>query len=67
MSPLSNLLERRYNMKIGDIVKHKSGGPVMTVSEIDDEGGIGCTFWAEVHEEFVEHWFGEEELTPELS
>ena len=33
--------------KVGDVVKLKSGGPKMTVSSIDEDGYIGCTWFIE--------------------
>jgi uncharacterized protein YodC (DUF2158 family) len=39
------------NFKDGDMVELKSGGPKMTIMEIDDQGGLTC------------QWFSGSELT----
>jgi uncharacterized protein YodC (DUF2158 family) len=30
---------------IGDVVRLKSGGPEMTIDELDDNGGVGCVWF----------------------
>lgn len=46
-------------MKIGTIVQLKSGGPVMTVSKIDDVNAITCLWYASQQGEFRTHVFPE--------
>jgi uncharacterized protein YodC (DUF2158 family) len=36
---------------VGDVVRLKSGGPKMTVSEIKPDG-VGCMYWCEHHGEY---------------
>jgi uncharacterized protein YodC (DUF2158 family) len=33
------------NLKIGDVVALKSGGPDMTVENIDEQGNVTCTWF----------------------
>lgn len=33
------------NFKIGDVVNLKSGGPEMTVENIDNQGNVTCTWF----------------------
>lgn len=33
------------NFKIGDVVVLKSGSPIMTVADIDDQGNVTCTWF----------------------
>ncbi len=43
--------------RIGDTVQLKSGGPVMTVVEIDDADRVTCIWYAATQEEFRTHVF----------
>ncbi len=33
------------NLKIGDVVALKSGGPDMTVENVDEQGNVTCTWF----------------------
>jgi uncharacterized protein YodC (DUF2158 family) len=32
-------------MQVGDIVKLKSGGPLMTVLSVDNNQNVSCVYW----------------------
>ena len=53
--------------KPGDVVQLKSGGPKMTVSNIDSESGSGTTAWCQwfVDKKFVNGSFAAESLRSE--
>jgi uncharacterized protein YodC (DUF2158 family) len=55
------------NFKPGDLVKLKSGGPVMTVERVEDEGGgrmfVFCTWFDQKNVRMKEH-FNPETLDP---
>jgi uncharacterized protein YodC (DUF2158 family) len=45
--------------RIGDTVQLKSGGPVMTVVEIDDADRVTCIWYAATQGEFRTHVFAQ--------
>jgi len=49
--------ESSQKLKIGDVVELKSGGPTMTVSNIDKNGQIYCQWFAGEYDKDREGYF----------
>lgn len=39
-------------IRVGDVVRLKSGGPAMTVTAIEDSGKVECSYFASSNEMF---------------
>ena len=49
--------ESSQEFKIGDVVKLKSGGPTMTVNNIEENGEIYCQWFAGGYDKAREGYF----------
>jgi len=54
--------ESSQKLKIGDVVKLKSGGPTMTVNNVDKNGQIYCQWFAGEYDKAREGYFQSDSL-----
>ena len=55
-------MENKFQFKIGDVVRHKTGGNDMVIVDIEKQDYILCEWWSPKSDEFYKRWFDMETL-----